>query len=182
MRRISGNWRILVPIGLLLSLAMLGANLDEPPADQAAPKAYVSWIGPDSGIEERGIVRISDEKEWAALWKRHRPNWHSARRHGPQHPEIDFTQCVVVAVFLGNQHNTDGVTVESVTRDGEALLVRFAESSYQTGPVSDEVTPYGIFVVPRTTGALVLERKCGGGLSNTPVDWEQAKRFAPLKR
>ena len=94
-------------------------------------------------------------------------------------PDVNFENCMVIAIFKGPACNSAGLRAVSVHEDSEALLFRFDDMSYQTGNWSDKVTVYAFFVLPRSTRPVVLEEDVQG-IINKPPTWQERARFEKL--
>ena len=144
-----------------------------------AQRPFVSWSGPHSGLPERCHFRITSEKQWRDVWTRHVGDAAEKDTFGyVVVPAVDFERCMVVAVFQGRRENNNGVVAVSVTEDGEQMKVRLQPKPYQTGPVGDPVTPYGIFVLPRSAKSLLLEEDARRNWG--PPVWRERARFGEL--
>lgn len=130
----------------------------DPFGDKTGEKGGVRfWSGPESGVTEQCYLRITSRKEWKRLWRRHCDKWT---------PRIDFEKQMVVAVFQEQGHNNNGVLPVSLDEDEHRVRLRFNNRGYCTQlpgrgtgsePPETKVTPYGIFVIPRSSKSLVLE-------------------------
>ena len=93
---------------------------------------------------------------------------------------------MVVAVFLGQTFNNHRVVAVSIRENTGELMFRFSDAPYSTagppesGRASDPATPYGLFVIPRSSKPLVLEQdvrhRKGRGMSV----WRERARFDKL--
>lgn len=144
---------------------------------------YLSLIGPNSQTDKPAILRAAGESEWKEIWRMH-VGEQGVRRsvHGDGTPEIDFSRCIVIAIFVGESWNSDGAYVEAVEDLGDVVRLRFDERTYQTaGPGGGgvKVRPYGIFVLPHTTKPIIVEENVQG-LIGQPPKWKQQARFEKL--
>ena len=144
---------------------------------------YVAWSGAHSKVEDKRFVRITSEEKWIDLWLDHV----GMKKKGPYNkyynpagmPEIDFKRCMVVGVFQGKKWNSAGVIAVSIREEGECIRIRFDDKSYQSsGPDGGgvRVTPFGLFLLPATSKALVLEEDVQG-LKNKGPEWKERARF-----
>ncbi len=152
--------------------------------DSPAPRAfrpYVTWSGPESRVEKREYVRVTGAEEWRRLWARHAGMVDAGGLYGPPMPEVDFGQCMVVAVFEGGASNTRGLTAISVTEEKERIVLRYdwQSKSYQTMDTADRVILYGIFVLPRSSKAVVVEEDTHTLITGDPT-WKERVRFERL--
>jgi hypothetical protein len=99
-------------------------------------------------------------------------------------PEIDFTLYMVICAFCGPAERTNGGLVQEVLRRGDALVIRYDWVTFQTASGFDgrapapapSGTPYGIWVVERFDGQVILEED-KQGLLNQPPLWREVHRF-----
>ena len=138
---------------------------------------WVTWSGPNSALADASYRRISSAGEWQTLWLAHRGK--TLLESAGEVPQIDFRQCMVVAVFQGAGFNCRGVEAVSVTETAEAVTVRFSGQYYQTIGEGDAVRPFGVFLLPRSTKALVLEENVQNLLGQPPV-WKLRAQFDAL--
>ena len=90
---------MLLSLGLLLACRSQQPTTENPPVT-ALPTPYeVLEQGDYGGIEEPGQRLIRDTEAWAALWQQ----LTAQRFPAPALPEVDFSQQVVVACFMGMQ-------------------------------------------------------------------------------
>jgi hypothetical protein len=110
-------------------------------------RGQTTWI--DS---PRQVVARTPE-EWAKLWKAHAPD--------RQPPAVDFSQNMVVAVFLGSRP-TAGYRVEIVgTKEvNGALVVEYRQTQPPPGAITAQVitTPYVIVTMPQRAGDVKFEK------------------------
>jgi hypothetical protein len=159
-----------------LPLAVAGEPVETRP--------YVTLAGAHSHIENPEQSRITTEKDLTALWLRHvgrDPEKPYSEFHNEAGvPDVDFGQCMVVAVFAGRTTNAVGVYPASVAEDDEKVVLRFAVRSYQSGPKPDEASPFGVFVLKRSRKPLVLEQG-HYTLDGAPTRWEAVAHFPALE-
>lgn len=109
--------------------------------------------GTMSNIEEPRQMVVRTAAEWQALWKEHDP--------GSAVPAVDFTQSIVVGVFLGSRP-TAGFSVEiaAVREEAGRTVVEYVERR----PPRDELvaqiltSPFHVVRLMRTTGAVEFRR------------------------
>lgn len=161
-------------------LAVVSLAFVQDPQAKALPGPLVTFVGADSKVTERRFVRVTDKEPWAVLWGEHTGqalpagdyNWYYNQQHVP---EVDFAQCMVVAMFQGACWNSAGVQVVEMLAADDHTLVRFEDKAYQTaGPDGGgkRATPYGLFVLPRSTKPIVLEENVQSLIGKPPV-WQQ---------
>jgi hypothetical protein len=166
--------------GTLGSLVMSGAAMER----DGAPPA-VQWVGPQSGIAEAGFFCIEDREAWSALWERHAAECADRAHQGwVMPPEVDFDRFMVVGAFAGERDVTNGAVVQGVQLRADALVIRYDWIEFQTAsglggeePEPDYVgTPFGLWVVERFAGPVVLEED-KRGLINAAPEWREVHRF-----
>ena len=105
--------------------------------------------GPVSAIEEPRQAVVRTATEWQTLWKEHDAQ-HAA-------PSLDFTQSIVVAVFLGTRP-TAGFIVEitAVKAEGSRAVVEYRERRPPRDALLAEVltAPFHIVRIARTSGSI----------------------------
>jgi hypothetical protein len=103
--------------------------------------------GVQSNIESRREVVVRTADEWTAFWKEHAIN--------AQPPAVDFTQSMVVGIFLGYRP-TGGHSVEitRIERKGDELVVAFRERKPGKSDIVTQVItmPYHLVTVERFDG------------------------------
>ena len=143
----------------------------------------VTFSGAYSAIDQPRIVRIADKQSWDALWKEHRGKSleHNAR-NWPVIPEINFEQCMVIAIFDGEVWNTDGVTMHELSINTGKATLRYDHLTFQTaGPDGGGVRtrPYGLFVLPRFGEPIELLENVQG-LKDQPAKWKRQAELPGL--
>lgn len=148
-------------------------------------KPYVTLTGAHSRITTQGYFRVTSSKEWTDLWLRHVGKAvegdydHFFNSAGV--PEINFDHCMTIVVFGGKSYNNAGFEVKSITEEVDQIRVRFVDKGYQTGPKADSVTPYGFFIIPRSSHPLVLEIGVWDQVGTPPsfkvVGWREVARI-----
>lgn len=178
--------------GAVVTARWSAAGAQEATAPRSAAADTVPLVGvwgAKSAIKERSYARVTNAEDWTALWLRHVGA--DAAKHSPYYnaegvPDVDFTRCMVVAICQGERWNSAGVRVVSVSEDDERVLVRFDDRSYQTageGPDGGRVaaTAFGLFVLPRSAKAVVLEEDVQN-LIGQPPRWKERARFDALAK
>ena len=115
------------------------------------------WTGADSEIVEARCEVLSDKEAWSALWMEHTINPMDDPIDPPKLPDVDFDKELVVAVFGGQGFNSKGYFVEEILNARSGWVIRVDETTYQTVNGADNVSPYGIWVVPKDGGSIVVE-------------------------
>jgi hypothetical protein len=173
----------------LLWLTLAGCLLASPPncsaEENGATKPLVSFSGAHSQIGERSYQLITSAKDWTNLWLRHTGTAAAGKYddfYNPAGvPEVNFDKCMVIAIFSGKSKNIAGIEAASYTEDTDQIKLRIRAKGYQTGgrpgaDNGDAVTPYGLFVVNRTPGTIVIEQDVQD-LKGQPPIWKEAARF-----
>jgi len=109
-----------------------------------------------SGIDTPRQVVARTAAEFETLWRSHAP--------GRSAPAVDFTKNMVVAVFLGSRPTAGyQVQITEVRREGDALVVHWAEQQPGPGQMAAQVltAPAQIVAVPRFDGQVRFQ-KAGG--------------------
>jgi hypothetical protein len=76
--------------------------------------------GAMSNVEEPRQVVARTAAEWQAIWKAHDP--------GSALPAVDFTQSMVVGVFMGSRPTAGyAVDIAAVTQEGGRVVVEYRE-------------------------------------------------------
>jgi hypothetical protein len=137
-------------VAVLLCFAATSAALEQvPPAELVTTVAQ----GAMSNIEEPRQVVVRTAAEWQALWKEH-----DAQNAAPV---VDFTQSIVVAVFLGTRP-TAGFAVEiaAVKTAGGRAVVEYRERRPARGALAAQVitAPFHAVRLARTSGAIEFRR------------------------
>jgi hypothetical protein len=106
-----------------------------------------------SGIDQAQQAVARTATEWEALWRRHAP--------GRQAPPVDLAKNMVIAVFLGSRSSGGyQVQITGVRREGDALVVQWAERRPAPGMVAAQVmtAPSHLVTVPRHAGEVRFEK------------------------
>lgn len=166
-------------VGGAMAQTAVGTTVAET-AVAKAPKPLVSWSGSDSKIAARRYVRVDTREQWLKLWHEHMgktpPKTFASYRPQTFAPQVDFNTCMVVAVFGGKHWNSAGIFAASIIETKDAITLRFDDFSYQTGDWADEVTTFGIFVLPRSSKTIVLEEDVQNRRAAPPL-WKERARL-----
>jgi len=109
-----------------------------------------------SAIDTARQVVVRTAADLEKLWREHAP--------GRPAPAVDFAKNMVIAVFLGSRPSSGfAVQITEVRRDGDGLLVTWAERRPGPGQISATVmtSPSQIVAVPRVDGTVRFQ-KAGG--------------------
>jgi len=185
--------RPLVPLVIaLIALVDLHPARGEYPVTPTT-KPLVTVAGADSKIEDPTYLRISSREEFIRLFMRHLGKERQAydeHYNSPAMPQIDFDQCMVLAIFAGKSVNTVGLFADSIQELDGRILFRFRPRCYQTldfgndtsgGDGSNHANPFGFFVIPRSDKAIVVEEDVQNVIGSPPK-WEEKARIAPLEK
>jgi hypothetical protein len=170
---------LVLPLVLgLVALASLGTSPGTAADTYVGP--YVSLSGKHSKITERGYLKITTQKAWTKLWLRHvgkPPVERYNEYYNPAgRPLVDFGRCTVLAIHQGKTVNTAGVKIVGAVDEEILVRVRFSNKGYQTKGGFDQVTAYGMFVLPKTDKPIVLEENVQGYIGGPPI-WKERARF-----
>lgn len=109
--------------------------------------------GAMSNIEEPRQMVVRTAAEWQALWKEH-------DAQGAM-PPVDFTQSIVVAVFLGTRPSAGfAVEIAAVKTEGDRAVVEYREGRPARGAISAQVltSPFHIVRLARISGSVEFRR------------------------
>ncbi|MCC6908186.1 MAG: hypothetical protein IT430_09620 [Phycisphaerales bacterium] len=152
-------------LSAVIAGSLLAAAGPRPAGRQSRPMTpFVTWSGAFSQVRQPAIERAVSREQWAALWKRH------VGRNGERNatnvlviPEIDFDSCMVVAVFGGEMTQCNGSRIVRIDEFDDHLLLRYERLDFEVSVRNGadarlvDVTPYGIFVLPRSHKRIVVE-------------------------
>lgn len=123
-------------------------------AQAVVPFATVAQ-GAMSNIEEPRQVVVRTAAEWQALWKEH---------GRAATPTVDFTQSMVVAVFLGTRPTAGfSVAITAVKTEGTRTVVEYLEREPSRDAFVGQVltSPFHAVRLARTAGPVEF-RRLGG--------------------
>jgi len=109
--------------------------------------------GTMSNIEEFRQVVVRTPVEWQALWKEHDPQGAA--------PAVDFTQSMVVGVFLGSRPSAGfAVEITAVRAEGKGTVVEYVERRPPRDAFVAQVltSPFHVVRLTRTAGAIEFRR------------------------
>ena len=112
-------------------------------------KPLLSLDGRESKNPKAGYHRIESSEAWKTLWLRHSTGTEKPAQDPATIPqaEVDFSRCMVVAVFQGEGQNRNGYTVHSVLEGEGRLTVRLQARDFGVaGRKGHETAAWGIFV------------------------------------
>jgi hypothetical protein len=101
-----------------------------------------------SGVTRKKNVVIKDEAAWASLWAEHT----AGRSPAPELPKIDFTNKMLVGVFLGDTGDCRTVAIPQVVAGAASVKVEVDEHTLQTFDVCPAVMtqPMQIVAIDRS--------------------------------
>ena len=122
-------------------------------------------------MTERSCFQLTTETVWNEIWQQHAKDVHQPA------PIVDFNANIVLALFDGQTINSRGIFAsqpEGQPYDGKTFYVM--PSGYQTAGFGErggavDVTPYGIFVLPRQSKYQVMEGT--PNLAGAPIPWSE---------
>ena len=105
--------------------------------------------GSHSSIEDKREIVVRSLDEWTALWNAHAP--------GRPRAAVDFTNSMVVGVFLGTRP-TGGhaVAITRIAREGDALIVTYHERKPASSDIVTQMltAPYVLVATERFNGPI----------------------------
>jgi hypothetical protein len=137
----------MMPLVLAALIQSLGGPPTTPSAIRSIERGQTSWV--DS---PRQVVARTPQ-EWAALWRMHAPD--------RPLPAVDFSQEMVVAIFLGSRP-TAGYSVEiaGVREANGAAVVQYHETQPRADVLTAQVItdPFHIVAIPKRTAGVIFEK------------------------
>jgi hypothetical protein len=146
---------------------------------EKAVKPLFALDGRESKNTKAGYHRIESPEAWKALWLRHNIGTEKPEKIPVTMPqaEVDFSQCMVVAVFQGKGELCDGYKVHSVLETDENITVRIQARSFAVGGTTvPETAAWGIFVLPRSAKLLLIELDTRSEKTDPPK-WTKVAEF-----
>ncbi len=132
-------------------------------ARESNKKIHVmKWIGAKSKINQMYYYRIMSDKKWEEVWNNHSDK---------PVPHVDFNKNMVIALFLGQTTNRLGIEVVDVREVNGVLRLRYIVDGVQSARYGLLTTPFGIFVLPKTTKVVSLERDASRVIDGPP-EWK----------
>ena len=184
---------LLTRITVMALLVLLGYSTSEGVSsdvgrDQVARRPLISFIGPDTQILKQQHLRVTTRDAWIQLWLRH--NGKAASGEGsdqyrpPGIPEIDFDQCMVIAITERPGQLNAGVAAVGIIESDREIAFDYDVVLYQS-PKGAPTTgnAYGYFVLPRSKKPIVLRRNMqdnGSRLTAGPAIWKEVATFQAL--
>lgn len=177
---------IVLLMGVVAALGAAQPGVPGPaPAKESARPALLEFMGRDGKIMGREFHRVLNSQDWVELWARHSGQAKKDLEWSGAYPKIDFTRCMVVASFHGKTVNTRGEELQAVDEVDGKLRLRFWSSGYQTMSLGgedkgDPAVSYGIWVLPRSTKAVVIEENVQDLIGKPPI-WKEQSKFDAVK-
>lgn len=138
--------------GILPGCGAIGESLG-----QSAGTEGFSSVDADiySGIKTFRVVNVRDIAAWRTLWSEHKQN----RFPTPPLPAVNFSQQIIVGVFLGERSNgCYSVAIQSVRSiDDKKLLVAYRENKPAVGVICTASLTYPSHLVSLSKSNLPLE-------------------------
>ena len=146
---------------------------------EKAVKPLLALDGRESKNTKAGYHRIESPEAWKALWLRHNTGTEKPDKIPVTMPqaEVDFSRCMIVAVFQGKEELCDGYKVHSVLETNDNITVRIQARSFAVGDTTvPKTAAWGIFVLPRSTKQLLVELDTKSDKSDPPK-WTKVAEF-----
>jgi hypothetical protein len=120
-----------------------------------------------SGVTQKKNVVIKDEAAWARLWAEHS----AGRNPAPELPKVDFTNKMLVGVFLGDTGDCRTVAIPHVAAGTDSVKVEVDERTLQTFDVCAAVMtqPMQIVAIDRTDAPVEFVPAAGAALRVTTL-------------
>jgi hypothetical protein len=131
--------------------------------------------GTSSKITKQRILRLTEEKEWLALWLEHMTG-----SKDDVIPEFDFDKIMVIGIFDPQLDNSNGFSADSITEDRKQITIKVNDHSFQSvvpneiKEAASEARPWGIIVLPKSEKPVILERDVRNHIKDPPK-WEKWK-------
>lgn len=156
------------------ALSLIAADARKPD-NVAAP--LTTFTGNNSHVKRQTYERIQSPDAWKKTWLGHL----GMKEDTIYRPamEVDFSRCEVIAIFEGDSWNSCGFRIDSVAENGNSIVVRFDDISYQTaGPDGggDRVTPFAFVVLPKSQKPIALEDNVQQYIGHPPA-WKEVARL-----
>ena len=141
-------------------------------------KPLVMLSGCDSKATKEAYLRIDTKEHWAKTWAAHAGAGDDAQR--PM-MEVDFSSCMVVAIFRGECSQVRQVQIDSVKEGRDRLIVYFhdvRDSKRAAGrdTVSETKQPYAFIMLPKSDKSVSFvqgERR----YADDPLEWGHVIRM-----
>jgi hypothetical protein len=156
-------------------------------------KPVMVWTGTDSRQAAEAYSRCGSQKDWEAVWHKHKSGGLRADRRTC--PEVDFDSYLVLAIFYGKS-SEKGIQVVAVVEEARCIRVRYRPVWYQTGYVapaagatpfstgrrgggknSHDTQSYAFVILPQSQKPIVVEEDVRRLLIDPPV-WKERARLS----
>ena len=172
-------------VAFAAALVLVASSLHSDASQRGVVSSPLTVLtGNDSHVRKEAFLRITSSADWKKIWLKHL-GMNEDTIYRPA-MEVDFTRCEVIAVFEGESVNSCGLRVDSVIENGETVVVRYDDISYQTGSTGkkdhgDRVTPYAFIVLPALKKEVRLEDNVQQYIGEPP-QWEEVAKLAALRK
>jgi hypothetical protein len=137
---------------------LAGACFGQKQGEVIKTRPLVVVDGDDSKVTRGALVCVSTDKEWNETWAEHVGI--KVEHVLEKRLEVDFSRVMVVAVFLGDSVNCNGIEVTEILESPSFLTIRVTRRGYQSHishrPDPPE-RPYAFIVLPKSDKEIVLE-------------------------
>jgi hypothetical protein len=127
-----------------------------------------------SGVSQKKNLVIKDQAAWAGLWAEHS----AGRTPAPELPKIDFSQKMLVGVFLGDTGSCRTIAIPRVVAGATSVKVEVEERSLQTFEVCPAVVtqPMQVVAIDRTDAPIEFVPSSGTALRFTTLSQTSLSR------
>lgn len=173
--------RSIVALSLVGFACLLAAS--RPGEREGKPIFGIS--GSYSAVMKPRVEVIASAERFAEVWKEHMGDKiEKTAHHFDVIPDVDFSRCMVVAMFSGKTVNSAGWRVVSTLQRDDHTVIRYDETRFQSmsanGPDRGfESAGYGFAVIDRTTRPIILEENVQTLIDGGPV-WKERQRVPAL--
>lgn len=124
---------------------------DPLPAEEEGTPVPVlqSWGGANSRITSPEYHLVRNRKDWKDIWERH-------IGEGVPIPDVAFGFNMVIAIFAGEEINSEGVAVMAVKETADAIRFDYYQPLFHIADQNITTQPFGIFVIPASSKRVVL--------------------------
>lgn len=151
---------------------------DKPPSGTQVKPRH-SWSGAESRVAKGFAAAVTTRENFEKL--RERLLGGTPGEDIGKHHKLDFAKEFVLVVSEGRSANCDGIHIESAWRDEKRLLVRLTHRTFQTIGDGVPTRPWGVFILPRQDGeVVVLEENTQPYIGGPPI-WKETRRFERAK-
>lgn len=142
-------------------------------------KPYVILSGTQSFITEGKLIikgesyLIRSQKELTNLWLKHvslPKDEYDKKIKLMGVPQVDFENCMVVAIFYGSSLSLEGIEAVSIIEKEEIISFNLEERTLGIS-LSGNLSPYSFFIIQKHSKTIVLYHSKLGGLR----EWDRFK-------